>query len=387
LRSDDSGVGYEAVNKIGDFDMKGLSLAVIACLIFLPLTSRSTEIAHARIWCLSLRFQEGSDSTGVDTLDFSTINNSYNGELAPYSQRTWGSGFVLDSLSLGMPITGTIYIDLPPLVDANGNGFDDFFEVSQGVGASTTGRYTTAISTGTVTASWSRAAGSKDGSCLLDLMDSSVGDLGTFRNNFELIEYTGPLAYTPGATNVNGSVNLVQTANTNNLFQGPVQFVKSATNRFNLLTLQVGGWTNANQQTMTFQTEPFQRDPTWPTNYYGYFQFDDGDPTTPEIDYVGWVLSIDDTNDMNHNGIPDFSDDPATNSLPRRPLLSLALGTTNLALTVHGDVGHLHIVQQLSSFALTNWQTVASVTLTNDPQVVRVALPGGARGFWRVVAQ
>jgi len=333
---------------------------------------------------LSLRFQEGSDSFG-DTLDFSTINNSYNGELAPFSQGTLGSGFVLDFS--GMPITGTIYIDLPPLVDANGNGFDDFFETSQGVQAASTGHYVTAIGGGTVTASWSRAVGSKDGSCLMDLVDTSFGDLGNFRMNFELIEYSGSLAYTPAATNVNGSVNLLQTGNTNNLFQGPVQFVKSGTNRFNLLTLQVGAWTNANQQTMTFQSEPFQRDPPWLTNYYGYFQFDDGDPTTPEIDYVGWVLSIDDTNDFNHNGIPDFSDDPPTNSLPRQPQLSLALGSSKLMLTIHGDVGHVHQVQQVTSLALTNWQLVTSMTITNDPQVVLLPLPAASTAFWRVIAQ
>lgn len=364
--------------------MKGLSLGVLAGLSLLAVTSRGAETAHARMWCLSLRFQEGSDSFG-NTLDFSTISSSYNGELAPYNQRTWGSGFVLDYS--GMPITGTIYIDLPPIVDANGNGFDDFFEVSQGVQAATTGQYTTAIGGGTVSATWSRAAGAPDGSCAMDLVDNSFGDLGTFRNNFELLEYTGPLRYTPGATNVNGTVNLLQTGYTNNLFQGPVQFVKSATNRFNLLTLQVGAWTNANQQTMTFQSEPIQRDPTWPTNYYGYFQFDDGDPTTAEADYVGWGLSIDDTNDFNHNGIPDFSDDPATNSLPRQPLLALVLTTTNLMLTIHGDVGHLHTVQQLSSLALTNWQTVSAVTLTNNPELVPLALPTNSTRFWRVVAQ
>jgi hypothetical protein len=365
--------------------MKMLSLALLTGLPFVCTISGGAEIANARLWCLSVRFQQGSGSFG-DTLDFSTINNSYNGELAPYSQDTWASGFVLDFS--GMPINGTIYIDLPPFVDANGNGFDDFFEVSQGVQAASTGRYDTAIGGGTVIASWSRAVGSKDGSCLLGLTDSIYGDLGNFRHNFELIEYTGPLAYTPAATNVNGSVNLVQTENTANLIQGPVQFIKSATDRFNQLNLQPGRWTNANQQTLVFQSDLYQRDAPWPTNYYGFVQFNDGDPNTAESDYVGWVLSIDDTNDANHNSIPDFSDDPQTNSLPRQPQLSLELGTTSkLLLTIHGDVGHMHQVQQATSLGLTNWQTVVSVALTNDPQVIPLTLPVGATGFWRVLAQ
>jgi hypothetical protein len=367
--------------------MKTLSLALAAGLTFFSFMSQAAETAHTRLWCLSLKFQEGTDSFG-DTLDFSTINNSYNGELAPYSQRTWASGFALDSLSLGLPITGTIYINLPPAVDANGNGFDDFFEVSQGVQAASTGQYTTPIGGGTVSASWSRAVGSKDGLCMLDLVDSTFGDLGTFRNNFELIEYTGPLVYTPGATNVNGTVNLIHTQDPNtNMLQGPVQFVKSATNRFNLLILQVGTWTNNNQQTLTFQSEQIQRDAQWPTNYYGYVQFGDGDPTTPESDYVLWGISIDDTNDVNHNGIPDFSDDPQANSLPHQPTLFMQLNQSNLLLTIHGDIGHLHQVQEVNSLTLTNWELVVSVTLTNNPQVVTLPVPAGSNAFWRVVAQ
>jgi|ERR1051326_956163 hypothetical protein len=364
--------------------MKILSLALGTTLTFVSLTSSGAGTANARIWCLSLRFQQGAGSLG-DTLDFSTINGSYNGELAPYTQDTLASSFVLDFS--GSPIAGTMYIDLPPFVDANGDGFDDFFDVSQGVRAASTGHYNTPISDGTVTASWSRAVGSKDGSCLLTVVDSIYGDLGNFRNNFEVLEYTGLLSYIPGATNVTGTVNLSQTGNSANTLQGPFQFVKLANNRFNQLTLQPGTWTNAAALAMTFQPEPFERDAPWPTNYYGYFQFGDGEPNTAESDYVGWVLSIDDTNDANHNGIPDFSDDPQTNSLPRQPELVLALGAANLLLTIHGDTGHSYTVQQSSSLTLTNWQTVVSLTLTNNPQVVPLTLPQGTTGFWRVLAQ
>ncbi|HEV2327891.1 MAG TPA: hypothetical protein VGY56_03775 [Verrucomicrobiae bacterium] len=98
------------------------------------------------------------------------------------------------------------------------------------------------------------------------------------------------------------------------------------------------------------------------------------------------MLSIDDTNDANANGIPDFSDNPAV-ALPRVPHLSLARGPTNLLLTVSGSVSHTNQIQQIGSLSSTNWQTTLSFLLTNDPQMVSLPLPAGTPKFWRVVAQ
>ena len=285
-------------------------------------------------------------------------------------------------------IYGTIYVDLPLGVDAN-NGFDDFFEVSQGVGSSvTSGSYNTAISSGTVTATWSRSGGSKDGACMLDLYDDTYGDLGTYACPFTLIEYTGPLTYTPGSNTVSAAVSLTQTGNPANSLQGPMVFVKSSTDRFNTLTNQPGVWTNAALQTLSFDSEIFPRSiPTWPTNYAGFVFFADGDPTTAGPDYQLWVLSIDDTNDSNGNGIPDFSDDPASLGPPLPPVLSLALGPTNLLLTISGSVGHTNQIQEIGSLTSTNWQATMSFVLTNDPQVVSLPLPADGSAFWRVTAK
>src|SRR5204863_9518795 len=129
-------------------NMKVLSCIIVVGLSFLALAVRGAETANARIWCWSLRFQQGTGSLD-ETLDLSTINNSNNGELAPYQGDTYGSGFVLD-LS-GLPVTGVIYVNLPTVVDVNGNGFDDFFETSQGVGSiQTSGNYQTALGGGTI---------------------------------------------------------------------------------------------------------------------------------------------------------------------------------------------------------------------------------------------
>src|SRR6266851_4526926 len=93
-------------------------LSLVAVLILSPTLGRGVELAKARMWCLSLRFQQGSAGLGA-TLDLTTINNGYNGELAPtFTGRTYYSDFALDA---GFPVTGVINVDLPPSVDANGD--------------------------------------------------------------------------------------------------------------------------------------------------------------------------------------------------------------------------------------------------------------------------
>jgi hypothetical protein len=186
---------------------------------------------------------------------------------------------------------------------------------------------------------------------------------------------------------VSAAINLTQTGNPANTLQGPIVFVKSSTNRFNVLMNQPGIWTNAAAQTLSFDSEIFLRSiPTWPTNYAGSVFFADGDPSTAASDYQLWVLSINDTNDANANGIPDFSDDPASVTPPRAPHLSLARGSTNLLLTVSGSVGHTNQIQAIGSLTSTNWQMTQSFLLTNDPQVVSLPSPAGSPKFWRVVA-
>lgn len=363
--------------------MKLYTFAVLILSAFYPLIASGAETAHARLWCLSLRFHQAT-AFGDTTLDLSTVNGTPNGELEPYQDLTYASGFTLDMS--GFPINGTIFINLPAFADVNGNGFNDFFESALTVGGTTSGTYSAGPEHGTVTASWARGAGSKNGSCTLHLVDSVFGDLGSFNHTFELLEYQGPMLFAPGSNSVTGSVNLLQTGDATSSLQGPFQFVKLSTNRFNRLLLQSGAWTNGNSQSLAFANDLYSRDLPWTTNYYGLVEFDDGDPNTPAPDYMMWVLSVDDTNDANHNGIPDFSDDPGTAPAPRTPGLSFTWNSTNLLFSVSGDIGHLHDIQQISDLSTSNWQTLASVTLTNDPQTVSIPLPQGSAGFWRALA-
>lgn len=364
--------------------MKSHLVSLLAGLVLIPLFSHAAQTADARLYCESLRFQQAQ--FGEYTLDLTTVGGAPNGELTPVTgPYTHGSFFVLEDPFFGA-IDGEIYFSTPPRADANGNGFDDFFEVVQGVPTMTAaGEFFTAFgSQGTVTARWNRSAGSKDGTCRLTLVDDSFGDLGTYTHPFELIEYTGPLAYTPGSNKVTGKVNLTQTGHEGSRLTGPVELVKVAADPANQLDLQPGGWTNELVQVMKFGLSFIDRDSLLQTNYYGSIEFDnDADPSTFQP-YAFWVLSIDDLNDADSDGIPDLSDE-AVSTPPQAPFLSLQIGSTNLLLTIHGEVGRVHEILSAGAVTGTVWEAGQTVILTNDSQVISLPLPTAAT-FWRARA-
>lgn len=369
-----------------------------AVLFTLAPTIHATETARVRMFCLSLQFQKGTavDSQGTQwTVDVSTLSSGINGELRPnFLTTNYTHSAYIDVYNelLDETDSGAIAMDVPGGGDANGNGFLDFWEVSQPVnGLASSGifqspGYNFNYST---TVTWSRDAGSATGYCSYSIPDywNPFNDM-TFLHTFTLLEYDGTLTYTPGSSVVSGSVYLTQT-NSGDTLTGTFQFVKSPTNRFNVLTLQNIDWTNSIGQSFGLytSTNAFFRATEWPTNYYGYVEFVDGNPNTVEEDYWLWEMSIDDLNDADHDGIPDFSDDPAAVVPPSRPMLSLSRTSTNLLLTIEGETNHVHLIQANDSLSSTNWSTVLSTNLTANPQVVPLPLPSGQTKFWRVLAE
>jgi hypothetical protein len=381
--------------------MKRFLILLTAGWLLCPMTNYGSETAQARMFCLSLQFQEAATTSSYDgsqwLLDLTTQSSGLNGELAPSfltTSYTHSAYLQLYEDLFGTTDQGYIGLNVPN-AGADAEGFPNFFDVSQGItnlsaagvlqSQSSQGFYPNATA---FQAAWNRPAGSSTGTCSFQVYDpdNPVYSL-QYTFPFTLLQYTGPLTYTPGANLVSAAVNLSQTGTPANTLQGPIDFVKSSTDRFNTLTNQPGVWTNAAMQPVAFTNELFLRDTTLRTNYSGYVEFPGGGANAGEPGYILWVLSIDDTNDANANGIPDFSDDPAGVAPPRAPHLSLALGTTNLLLTISGDTGHTNQIQQIGSLNATNWQTTLSFLLTNDPQVVSLPLPAGTPNFWRVAAQ
>ncbi|HEU5123522.1 MAG TPA: hypothetical protein VFW05_05595 [Verrucomicrobiae bacterium] len=355
-------------------------------LSLVPMQLKAAGPAQARLYCQSIKFQRGNDQNNLYSLEFTTLNSGINGELAPLqadADFSHGCWFNYNDGIFDEVIPGLMNLDVPVLGDANGNGFEDFFEVSQSGSGTSSGVYQfddEGVVRG-VSADWSRAAGSAFGTCVITLQG-----YGTFTHTFQILEYTGPLVYTPGASSVSGTLYLEQTGSPETTLDGLLSFAKSPDDPFNDLTLSAGTLTNAALQTLSFFDDDYFRDPTWPTNYYGYLEFSDGDPNTGEDDYWLWVLSIDDANDSDSDGIPDFSDEPVI-ALPRPPLLSLQFTATNLKLTIHGDVGRTHQIQEIDSLTSIDWQDTMSLTLTNDPQVIELPLPESGPKFWRVLAK
>jgi hypothetical protein len=360
-------------------------MGVVAALLLQ--TGDALAQARARAYCLSLRFQRGTEPYDFYSLDLTGINYGINGELFPifdtYSHASYL--FLNDEWDIEDPVPGVMQLEAPTTTDANQNGWPDFFEVGQEASGTSAGVFSFfGVYSGTVQATWSRAAGSRTGTCALDLRLNMFQSLGVFTHTFDLIEYAGPLAYTPGENTVTGQANLTQTGNPDSVLVGPVAFAKLPPNRFDELELQTGVWTNASGQSLIYFAGDISRDPQWPTNYYGFLEFDDGDLDTAEPDYYDWILSIDDSADTDGDGIPNFSDDPASVE-PRRPGLTLQRGTNQLLLTLSGDVGRLHHILESATLTSGNWQTNLSLTLTNDPQTVSLALPAHGPRFWRAI--
>lgn len=309
-----------------------------------------------------------------------------NGEVAPlYSPDlpTHGALFRLQSPVAPEPITGNIAFDQPEPVDLNANGFDDFFEASQEGGGTALGLFETAIDVGSVTVTWRRAAGSATGTCQVRLTSSTFGQYPSFTHTFQLLEYTGTLGYIPATNIVTGTLKLAQTGQPANLLSGATAMTRVATNRFNQMLLLPGSLVGADGQVLLYAGAGLERDEQTRTNYFGFFEMADGNPKTARADYLDWVLSLDDPNDTNGNGIPDLTDDLAPVG-PRRPMLRLTRAPNQLLLNISGEIGITYDVEATPSLSETNWKKSLSITLTNDPQVVALPLPGSASQFWRV---
>jgi hypothetical protein len=370
--------------------MKRFLVLSLAALSFLTVSALGAQTAVARLFCLSLQFKTGHDESGLHSLELSTIDAGINGELAPdfnpFASFSHITFFELHDPTGLDPIPGALSVDVPFDADVNDNGFPDFFEVSQGVFSVTSGIFNSPGGRGTVQLAWSRAVGSKTGTCVLQLNLTGTGSLGRFTHEFDLLEYAGLAAYTPGTNAVSGTLDLMQSGDPGSTLKGPFMFTKgTGTNRFDELVFQPSVWTNSMMQRLVSFTNDFLRESIYPTNYFGYTDFVDGDLTTPEVDYPTWFLSIDDLNDADGDGIPDFSDDPRSTGQPS-PSLTLKLGTTNLFFSVSGAVVQLHELQQATSLAAPDWQTVSSVTLASDPEIITLPLPSGGAAFWRVRA-
>lgn len=380
--------------------MKPRLILLVAGLSLLPWMALGAHTAQARMYCVTVRLNQGTDGLG-DTFSVNSSGTADGAgeiiqwgeppqrELQPFPPILYTSiaSLYVKQYAFTFVDSGLI-IYLPELVDSDNNGIPDFFEVAQGIDTNAyNGSYHFGlpVGNGAIWTTWLRAPGSSSGTCT-DYFPDYPDSPPTFTHTFDILEYTGSVNYTPGSNTVTAALSLKQTGSPANTYNGTLTFQKSSSDPMNTLALQSGRLADAAQQTHWFTNHVFSRDAAWPTNYAGYIEFDNDGTQNTYYPYAFWVLTITDTNDVNGNGIPDFSDDPqpGQSTQPRPPQLALTLTSTNLLLRISGDVGHLQTVQTSPTLP-GNWQTVTSFTLTNDPQVVPLT-PSDAPAYWRVFA-
>lgn len=365
---------------------------LIAQLAF-PTYGQAQNVAQARFNCLSLRFQRAT-AAGLGqgyTLDLSSLSpqESPNGELYPLFDPfdyTHSSNFILRDPSSVDPVTGNLAIDVPSLTDLNDNQIPDFFETSLGVEPATTdGDYGTPVDEGTIKATWSRPAGSSQGTCRLQLTSSQLGPLPEYTAPFEILEYSGLLSYAPSISKVNATISLTNVQDNSATITGPAILAKVPTNGLIELHLASGHWTNAAGQSLAHVLSYLEPFPTNRSHYSGYVAFVDFDRNTPADDYFDWVLTIVDLNDSDKDGIPDLSDDPGTPPA-QRPRLSLEIDRARetMLFRITGQTGRHAILESNEFLGSTNWTTLNTVQLTNELHLLQMPLPASNKMFYRL---
>ena len=368
--------------------MHALSRLLLATALLTGLTSpresRALE-ANGRMYCASVRINAGYDVNNQYELALTTINSFKNGELAP----NWLEGpshfsyVVLADRWLDTEDVAEVHLDLPPYQDADSNGYTDFFETAQAIAGTSSGTYDfDFLGSGIIQVTWNRAAGSSLGSCTIRLKPNAYTTWITTTHTFEILEWTGKVSYVAAETGVAASVHWVQTGAPDTTVDGPFSFTRNPTNAFDELDVDDGVWTNLTTMgEFSFYPTTLYREGAWPTNYYGWIDFLDGSPTSGEEDYVSWMLSIDDPNDSDQDGIPNFSDDPATQ--PVAPSLRIAPANGGFQLSITGESGRTYVVESCPTLG-AGWNSATNVVMTNQFQAVLLPLPQGQTAFWRV---
>ncbi len=309
-------------------------------------------------------------------------NQPANGELmlaGADSPTTHMSAFRLLTPDASFELSGFLYLDMPPYKDLNTNGIHDFFDVDLPVeGGSSSGLFIDnyAGEEGTINAIWTRAASANTGLCQMHIKTSYLD--ATFSHIFTLPIYRGSLTYSPASNMVHGTIVLRSMDQTNETLNGSLVLQKQGVND---LLLQAGVWTNQAGQVFTYlDSAPGESLGRNHLNYVSYLDVIDGNARTSYEDYTVWLLHITDTNDIDQNGIPDLSD-----VLSQQPSITISRLDGKIRLTILGAMGRIHRIEQTGRLPSTQWSTISSFTLTNNPYWVDVDMPT-SNVWWRIAS-
>ena len=348
-----------------------LAFAAVVCL------GAETNLA---LYCRSVEFQRSSHRQGDQTafIEF-TLNEvfeQYNGELAPGPNLP--SNQVRGFYHFHFPHAektdprDDVVIELPLGNDSNQNGIDDFYEVALPLAESTTGASfedpTGAGRSGAAFLTWTRAAGSDTGLCLMQF-DSSLS-LDVWEVPFRIRQFSGRWQQTDFGSNPVGTVDLTAASHriTGKL---PVQAVSidevnvgAALLQFDNQSINLLAGTKLRRSGMT---------------YTGVVNLSDGNLETRFGDYATWILAITDRSDSNQNGIPNLSDAP----MPMR--LSVQIENGHIWLEATGNPGQRCVLESAAGMD-AGWQRSTELNLTANGTRWDAGAPSSQTVFWRLRA-
>jgi hypothetical protein len=291
---------------------------------------------------------------------------------------------------------GQLLVELPLDVDQDEDGIPDFHQVSQAVNASTEAGYfeisdpldpVNPIDDGSVRVAWTRSAGAHRGTCVITLEGSTfITAPLAFTHAFEIAEYEGTYAYVPSPDLVVGELDVTRIGYPDQQMRGElvlepwqdVQMVNGA-------DIVPSTFVNSLAREFSLDTGYIEYSAEFPVEYFGGFFWSDNDiETSTQFGLGTFFIGIDDSNDYEADGIPDLTD-PPPDTAPFR--LTVNRSGADYALAIEGELGGTFQLQMKTSLTGgSDWSIVESITLTNSPQAVPLAIPDTASAFWRLVA-
>lgn len=274
---------------------------------------------------------------------------------------------LLPSIVLGVPTDG----------DADVNGVPDFFEVPRATSGLTSRGEAylddgSEVTTGFMSATWNRAAGSTTGTVQINVRFPDFGINATFSHTYEISSYSGTFTYRRDGDSASGTLDVTRVGSPGRI-TAIIPLVRTNSAE---LTFESASVTNETGEAFRFEStelllESVQR-LEFPTNaYFGHFQFPENSPRVPGFaEYIDWELYLLDPNDADGDGIADLTDD-ASIAPPGPPSLRISIVGGQPALTLVGDVGARYIVE--ISTTPDGFNTLADITL--NAAEAPVALP------------
>lgn len=193
---------------------------------------------------------------------------------------------------------GSIVLNLPT-VDSDGNGMPDITQLNQAVNTTISGTLhqdSPSVGTAAVTGNMTRSAGAVNGS--YTIVFNGVSGTGTW----SLTPLNGTVTYVRGNTNY---MTLGLNTGGGLSLSGSTPFTVVNSNQVSLPQFTLVG--NDSKTYTVLAGTVFNRTGG---KYAANAVFFDFLQASPWADYVNWVFEITDANDIDGNGIPDFSDAP-----------------------------------------------------------------------------